>query len=205
MTLRDVSLNQPAAGPQEWLLDPGIIFLNHGAFGACPRRVLEFQGEWRARLEHRPLQFLVRELEKELDAARETLAQFTGTDADDLVFVPNATSGVNSILRALEFRPGDELLVTDHEYNACRNALDFVAGRSGARVVVAKIPFPFRRADEMVAPILECVTERTKLRSWIRSRARPESFCPSQKSWRNWARAAWTRWWTARTRREWFR
>ena len=163
MTLRDVSLNQPAAGPQEWLLDPGIIFLNHGAFGACPRRVLEFQGEWRARLEHRPLQFLVRELEKELDAARETLAQFTGTDADDLVFVPNATSGVNSILRALEFRPGDELLVTDHEYNACRNALDFVAGRSGARVVVAKIPFPFRRADEIVAPILECVTERTKL------------------------------------------
>jgi isopenicillin-N epimerase len=156
-------LNRPAADPQHWLLDPEIIFLNHGAFGACPRRVLEFQGEWRARLERQPLQFLVRELETHLDAARESLAQFAGAETDDLVFVPNATNGVNTILRSLVFQPGDELLTTDHEYNASRNALDFVAEHSGARVVVAKIPFPFRNADEIIAPILECVTARTKL------------------------------------------
>jgi len=156
-------LNRPAADPQLWLLDPEIIFLNHGAFGACPRRVLEFQSEWRARLERQPMQFLVRELEAHLDAARETLAQFVGADTGDLVFVPNATSGVNTILRSLVFQPGDELLVTNQEYNACRNALDFVAERSGARVVVAKIPFPFRSADEIVAPVLKNVTARTKL------------------------------------------
>lgn len=114
-------------------------------------------------MERQPLQFLVRELERELDAARETLAQFTGTDAGDLVFVPNATSGVNSILRSLAFRSGDELLVTDHEYNACRNAVDFVAERTGARVVVAKVSFRFRSADEIVAAILEGVTPRTRL------------------------------------------
>lgn len=163
MTSAETALNQPAATPQAWPLDPKIIFLNHGSFGACPQRVLEVQNEWRARLERQPLQFLVRELEQELDTAREALAQFVGTDADDLVFVPNATSGVNSILRSLEFKPGDELLVTNHEYNACRNAVDFVAERSGARVVVAKMPFPFHNADELAAPILECVTPRTKL------------------------------------------
>src|SRR5208282_6738020 len=99
----DFALNRPAADPQAWLLDPGIIFLNHGAFGACPRRVLEFQSEWRAQMERQPLQFLVREMETPLDAAREALAQFTGADADDLVFVPNATTGVNTVLRSLEF------------------------------------------------------------------------------------------------------
>ena len=163
MTSEETALNHPAASPREWLLDPEIAFLNHGAFGACPRRVLEFQNDWRLRLERQPLQFLVRELERELDVAREQLAQFLGTDAADLVFVPNATGGVNSILRSLQFRPGDELLVTDHEYNACRNALDFVAERSGARVVVANIPFPFKSADEVVAPVLERVTPRTRL------------------------------------------
>jgi isopenicillin-N epimerase len=156
-------LNRPAASPRQWHLDPEIIFLNHGAFGACPRHVLRFQNERRAQLERQPLQFMVRELERELDTARETLARFIGVQTEDLVFVSNATSGVNAILRSLKFQRGDELLVTNHEYNACRNALDFVAERSGARVVVAQIPFPFRGADEIVAPILQCVTKRTKL------------------------------------------
>ena len=114
-------------------------------------------------MERQPLQFLVRELESHLDVARAALAQFVGADADDLVFVPNATSGVNTVLRSLEFKPGDELLVTNQEYNASRNALDFVAERSGARVVVAKIPFPFHSADELVEPVLHCVTPRTRL------------------------------------------
>jgi isopenicillin-N epimerase len=105
----------------------------------------------------------VRELESHLDVARAALAQFVGADADDLVFVPNATSGVNTVLRSLEFKPGDELLVTNQEYNASRNALDFVAERSGARVVVAKIPFPFHNADELVEPVLHCMTPRTRL------------------------------------------
>lgn len=156
-------LRRPAANPRLWMLDPKVQFLNHGAFGACPRRVLECQSEWRARLERQPLQFLVREMEKELDAARECLAEFVGSDRDDLVFVQNATSGVNAVLRSLEFQRGDELLVTDHEYNASRNALNFVAERSGACVVVAHIPFPFRSAEEMIEPILKCVTRRTKL------------------------------------------
>ena len=156
-------LDQPACDPRVWLLDPAVTFLNHGSFGACPRSVLEFQNDLRARLERQPVQFLVRELEPLLDNARSALAQFVGADAEDLVFVPNTTSGVNTVLRSLTFAPGDELLVTNHEYAACRNALDFVAEHSGARVVVANIPFPFRSADEITAPILAAVTSRTRL------------------------------------------
>ncbi|HTL72627.1 MAG TPA: aminotransferase class V-fold PLP-dependent enzyme [bacterium] len=156
-------LDQPAGDPSHWLLDPQVDFLNHGAFGACPRQVLEFQNEWRLRLERQPLQFLVRELEPLLDDARAALAEFVGAEPGNLVFVPNTTTGVNTVLRSLSFAPGDELLVTNHEYNASRNALDFVAARSGARVVVVNIPFPLRSVDEIIAPVLAGVTSRTRL------------------------------------------
>lgn len=160
---KEFVLNQPAADPSHWLLDPEIIFLCHGAFGACPRHVLAVQSGWRERLERRPLQFLVRELETHLDAARQSLADLISADADDIVFVPNATAGVNTVLRSLKFEPGDELLVTDYAYNACRNAIEFIAERAGAKVVLARLPFPFRTENELVAPISECVTPRTRL------------------------------------------
>jgi isopenicillin-N epimerase len=153
----------PACNPQHWLLDPRIVFLNHGSFGACPEPVLQVQTEWRRRLERQPVQFLVRELEAHWDAARHTLAEFVGAPADDLVFVSNTTTGINTILRSLSFQPGDELMVTDQEYNATRNALNFVAERSGARVVVAKIPFPFRSEEELVQPVLDSLTPKTRL------------------------------------------
>lgn len=146
-----------------WPLDPDVIFLNHGSFGSCPRPVLEFQETLRERLERQPVQFLVRELEPLLDEARETVAQFVGAKAENLVFVQNATSGVNTVLRSLKFSPGDELLVTNHEYNACRNALGYAANTWGAKVVVAQVPFPVRSADEIVDAILSRITKRTKL------------------------------------------
>jgi isopenicillin-N epimerase len=144
-------------------LDPKVVFLNHGSFGSCPLAVLEFQRTLRDRLERQPIQFLVRDLEPLLDAARGALAQFVGARADDLVFVQNATSGVNTILRSLEFKPGDELLVTDHEYNACRNALEYVAAKAGAKVVAAPVPFPFADAGQMVEAVMSRVTPRTRL------------------------------------------
>ncbi len=146
-----------------WALDPAITFLNHGSFGSCPTKVLEEQQRLRARLEAEPVRFMLRELPGLLDEARAAVARFVGADPDDLAFVPNATTGVNAVLRSLSFAPGDELLTTDHAYNACRNALDFVAERTGARVVAAKVPFPIRSPDEVVAAVLACASERTKL------------------------------------------
>ena len=146
-----------------WTLDPAVVFLNHGSFGACPRVVMEAQARLRARLEVEPVRFFIRDLEKMCDDALAALAAFLGADPADLVFVPNATTGVNAVVRSLRFHPGDELLVTDHAYGACRNALDWVAERAGARVVVARIPFPIGSADEVEAAVLAAVTPTTKL------------------------------------------
>jgi len=148
---------------RHWTLDPEVEFLNHGSFGACPRSVLDYQRELRAEIERQPVEFFVRRYNDRLDAARETLARFLSVDARDLVAVPNTTTGVNTVLRSLPFGAGDELLVTDHEYNACRNAIDFVAARAGARVVVAAIPFPLRSPREVVDAVSAAATPRTRL------------------------------------------
>jgi isopenicillin-N epimerase len=148
---------------EQWMIDPKVTFLNHGSFGSCPRPVLEFQQVLRERMERQPIQFLVRDLEPMLNDARAVLARFVGANPDNLVFVPNATAGVNTILRSLSFEPGDELLVTDHEYNACRNALQFVAIRTGAKVVVVALPFPVESASHLMEAILNRVTSRTRL------------------------------------------
>ncbi len=154
---------KPASDPALWPLDPNITFLNHGSFGSCPLPVLKFQQEMQTRLERQPVQFLVRDLEPLLDQARHFLARFLKTDAKNLVFVPNTTSGVNTVLRSLSFKRGDELLVADHEYNSSRTALNFVAECSGARVVVAKVPFPVKSPAEIMEAVLSPVTSRTRL------------------------------------------
>ncbi|MBD2508061.1 aminotransferase class V-fold PLP-dependent enzyme [Nostoc muscorum FACHB-395] len=146
-----------------WSLDSTVTFLNHGSFGACPKQVLEFQQRLRSQLEHEPLRFFGREWEPLLDDARSKLAAFVDADVQDLVFVPNATTGVNSVLRSLTFSPEDEILTTNHEYNACRNALDFIASRTGARVVVAKLPFPIDSPQQVIAAVIERVSPKTRL------------------------------------------
>lgn len=146
-----------------WPLDPRVAYLNHGSFGACPRAVLEAQAELRARLEREPVDFLVRELPARLAAARDALGAFVHASGDDLAFVTNATGGVGAVLRSLDLAPGDELLTTDHAYGACRKTLDFVAARSGAGVVVARVPFPLGSGDDVLEPLLAAVTPRTRL------------------------------------------
>jgi len=146
-----------------FLLDPAITFLNHGSFGACPVPVREAQDRYRLQMEREPVRFFVRELEPLLDEARASLAAFVGADPDDIAFVSNATAGVNTVLHSLDLRPGDELVTTNLEYNACRNALDYFAARAGASVVVAEVPFPIASPDEVTRAILERVGPRTRL------------------------------------------
>lgn len=146
-----------------WELDPSVSYLNHGSFGACPRAVLAAQTALREQMEREPVDFLDGRLAGLLDAARGQLSAFVGADPADLAFVSNATGGVNAVLRSLALRPGDELLVTDHTYAACRKSVDFVAARAGARVAVAHIAFPLRDEQEVLAAVLSRVTPRTRL------------------------------------------
>jgi isopenicillin-N epimerase len=156
---------RPSRSPlsSAWLLDPDISFLNHGSFGACPSAVLERQAALRQQMEDEPVRFFVRELPLLLEQARAELAGFVGVEAPDLVFVPNVTTAINAVLRSLRLAPGDELLTTDHEYNACRNVLEHVAACADARVVVAPVPFPLRAASQVTEALLERVGPRTRL------------------------------------------
>ena len=148
-----------------WNLDPDVTHLNHGSFGAVPVEILDLQSELRAQMESNPVRFMLREYQPALETSRCALATFVGADPDGLVFVPNATYGVNSALRSVEdrLRPADELVVTSQTYNACRNAVTVTAARSDCSVVVADVPFPLASPTDVVEAILGVITQRTAL------------------------------------------
>ncbi len=149
-----------------WLLDPEVLHLNHGSFGATPASVLDAQQAIRTRMEANPTRFFLEgEYQERLDDTRRAVAQFVGADPAGLVFVTNATTGVNSVLRSLEpsLSPGDEILVTDHEYNACANAAVVSACRAGAVVTTAAVPFPLSDRSEVVDAVLRAVTDSTRI------------------------------------------
>jgi isopenicillin-N epimerase len=145
-----------------WNLDSTFTFLNHGSFGAMPKAIIEKQHELRLEIESQPVRHFQRQLDGLLDSSRKRLAGLVGADPEGLVFVPNATTGVNTVLRTLDLSPGDEILVTDHIYNACNNAALLCARQSGAKAVTAHIPFPVESSRQVKDLILERVTERTR-------------------------------------------
>ncbi len=153
----------PAAHAVHWRLDPAVVFLNHGSFGACPAVVLERQRELRDLMEREPIRFFVELAPGLLDEARECVARLVNCDAEGVAFMPNATAGINTVVRSLSFAPGDELLTNNHEYNACDNVLRWAAEKQGAKVVAASVPFPVRSAREAADAILGAITSRTKL------------------------------------------
>src|SRR5918996_2113268 len=120
----------PSEHARHWSLDPGVDFLNHGSYGAAPRPVLDAQQAWRNELERDPMRFMAEAYEPALDAARRSVGAFVGADPNDLAFLTNATAGVSTVLRSLSFEPGDELLTSDHVYNAVRNAMEYTAQRA---------------------------------------------------------------------------
>ncbi len=153
----------PSVLARNWALDPAVTFLNHGSFGACPRPVLDVQREWRDRMEAEPVRFLARELDDHLASARAALGAFVGADPDDLAFVTNVTGAVNAVVRSLRLASGDEILTTDHEYNAVLNVLRHVAERDGARVIVVPLPFPAVSPDDIIERVLAASSDRTRL------------------------------------------
>ena len=156
-----------------WCLDPSVSHLNHGSFGATPAPVLEAQQRWRNLMESNPTRFMLDQYQPALDRARSEVARLVGCDPESLGFVNNATAGVNAVLRSLEatLRPGDEIVITDHGYNACRNAALVTAARTGARVVTASFPFPIEGPWQVMEGVMAAVGARTRLLlvDWVTS------------------------------------
>jgi isopenicillin-N epimerase len=124
---------------------------------------LEYQRLLQAELEHESMSFLIRKSQPLIDSSRKILCELVGADPTEVVFVQNATAGVNAVLRSLSFQPGDEILTTSHDYNACRNTANYVAGRCGAKVVEVPLPLPIESPEQIVNTVLARVTPRTKL------------------------------------------
>ena len=148
-----------------WQLNPDIDFLNHGSFGACPSIVLQKQRDLVTELEHDPIKFLApeRNLLPKLGEVRQTIAKLVNAPASDIAFVRNATDGVNAVLSSFPLKEADEILITNHGYNACSNAARHVAEKAGAKVVVADLPFPLESDTDVMVAIAKKITSRTRL------------------------------------------
>jgi isopenicillin-N epimerase len=146
-----------------FLLDPDVVYLNHGSFGACPEPVFREYQRWQRELERNPVDFLGRRLEERLEEARAELAAFVGADPQGLAFLPNATAAVNAVARSLELAPGDEVLTTDHEYGAMELAWRDVCERAGAVYVPRAVEVPCASEEEVADAVWAGVTERTRV------------------------------------------
>jgi isopenicillin-N epimerase len=146
-----------------FLLDPDVTFLNHGSFGACPRPVFEVYQQWQREIEREPVDFFSRRASDLLATARADLAEYVGAGADDLVFVPNATHGINIVARSMHLGPGDEVLGNDHEYGACERAWQLLCARQGATYRRVAIDAPVTTHEALVEQVWSQVNERTRV------------------------------------------
>ncbi|MFO1093262.1 MAG: aminotransferase class V-fold PLP-dependent enzyme [Planctomycetaceae bacterium] len=146
-----------------WSLADGVTYLNHGSFGPAPDVVIAARQRWFAELERQPMDFLARRLEPLLDEAAGVLAKFVGCMADDLIFVPNATTGINIVACSVVLNSGDEVLLTDHEYGAVARIWGQACARTGAKTVVARLPLPITNQADVVEAVFDRVNERTKV------------------------------------------
>ena len=147
-----------------WALDDTMVYLNHGAFGATPRELLQVQQDYRTRLEAQPARFLMNELPALVRDAAAALAAFVNADPDRTVLLENATSGINAVLRSLQFAPGERIVTTEHVYNAVRNTLRFVAEHSGAVIEEVPLPVPLSSATEVTESLRAALAEPAPVR-----------------------------------------
>jgi isopenicillin-N epimerase len=161
--LNPVQVSSPSNLRNLFYLRPGLVFLNHGSFGACPVPVLEEYQRWQKELEAQPVEFLGRRFDSLMRSAREPLAQYVNCDADDLVYVPNATTGLNIVARSLDLKPGDEILATDQEYGALERTWKFLCQKNGAIYRRQPIPIPVTTCDDWVEHFWSGVTPQTRV------------------------------------------
>ncbi len=148
---------------RQFLIREDVVFLNHGSFGACPRPVFEAYQAWQLELERQPVEFLGRNLTETMRVPRIALAAELGTTQDNIVGLTNATLGLNIVAQSLDLKPGDQILTTDHEYSALEKTWAYVCRKTGAEVVIVKIPLPLTSEAQFTDTIIAGMTERTRV------------------------------------------
>jgi isopenicillin-N epimerase len=160
--VNETAAPSPEAFRSDFLLDPDVVFLNHGSFGACPRPVFAAYQAWQAESERQPVAFYARRLPALVREAAAVLGAYVNAPAPDLVFLPNATAGVNVVARSLTLQAGDAILTTDHEYGACLYTWQHVCQASGARLLVQPLPLPCTDDAAIIEALFAGVTPRTR-------------------------------------------
>jgi isopenicillin-N epimerase len=148
---------------EQFLIRPGVTFLNHGSFGACPKPVFEKYQAWQLELERQPVEFIGRRRVELLGQARAALAAYLNADADEIVYQPNVTQALNIPARSLPLKQGDEILATDHEYGALERTWKFVCQKTGAVYKPVTLPNPLDDPEDVVKAMMAAVTPRTKV------------------------------------------
>ncbi len=146
-----------------FLLNPEITFLNHGSFGACPKPILENYQYWQNELEREPVQFILKKAPLYLQTAKEAVAQFIGCNADDFFFTANPTIAINTIMRSMDLKPGDEILTTNHEYGAMDRTWNFYCEKSGAKYIRQNISIPIQSKESLLEEFWKGYTPKTKI------------------------------------------
>lgn len=146
-----------------WPLESDMIFLNHGSYGATPHVVLEEQQRWRDALERQPVRFINQDLPVALRAARDQLAQFLSSVPEALAFVENTTGGIGAVLRSLDFKPGDRIVITDHIYNAIRQTLLHLCERSGAVLEIVTLGLPVASPEAVAEQVCTAIDASVRL------------------------------------------
>lgn len=147
----------------KWRLREDTLYLNHGSFGPPPEPVRQTRAAWQEQLDRQPMDFFVRRLEPAWHEARRRLATFVGAAPDRLIFVPNATAAMNVAAASCALAPGDEVLLTDHEYGAVRRIWERSCRRAGAEIKTAVLPMPVESEEPLVEAIFSAVTAKTRL------------------------------------------
>jgi isopenicillin-N epimerase len=145
------------------LLDPNITFLNHGSFGACPKPIFQEYQRFQLELESEPVNFIQNKQTPYLKIARDSLANFVGCQAQDLVFTPNPTFAINVIMRSLKLNQGDEILATNHEYGAMDRTWNFYCKKAGAKYVRQNITLPITSKEQIIEEFWKGYTPNTKV------------------------------------------
>jgi isopenicillin-N epimerase len=153
----------PVPTRDDFLLDPDLVFLNHGSFGAVPRMVMEHYQHLQREMERNPVAWLGRRADELMADARGRLAAFVGARADDVVFFPNPTTAINMVVGNLRLQPGEQVVTTDHEYGAMDRTWRKYCAQTGAEYVRVPIPLPVTTAADFVERVWAAVTPATRV------------------------------------------